>query len=121
VDAIVLEVADGILQCETAALLESAAFSACVGTVLFAAGDAMGAVAGAGWLRTRNLALAGFSGVLTAAPLQREECSKATGLPSYTRRDLARPATAATILACATTPFSRGNGSRATLVEEDVS
>ncbi len=46
VDAIVLEVADGIFQCETAALLRSPVFAQLVGGVVLAARDAMGASAG---------------------------------------------------------------------------
>ena len=50
VDAVVLEVADGVLQSETAALLESPAFRSIAGAILFAARDSMGAVAGVQWL-----------------------------------------------------------------------
>ncbi|MBW2422196.1 MAG: DUF1611 domain-containing protein [Deltaproteobacteria bacterium] len=99
VDAAVLEVADGILQPETAALLESEVFRGIAGGILFTAQDAMGAVAGTGWLKQRNLPVIGLSGVLTAAPLQRTEASAATGLPTYTRADLADADVARKILA----------------------
>jgi hypothetical protein len=101
VDAVVLEIADGVLQVETAALLASAVFRQIVGGILFAASDAMGAVAGESWLRSRGLPIVALGGVLTAAPLQREESAKATGLPVYSRQDLARPRTAVEILALA--------------------
>lgn len=98
VDAIVLEVADGVLQTETAALMTSKPFREVVGAILFAACDAMGALAGESWLRSRNIPIAGLSGVLTASPLQCEESAKATGLPTFSRQDLARPRTALGIL-----------------------
>jgi hypothetical protein len=101
VDAIVLEVADGVLQPETAALLRSPAFREAVGGILFTACDAMGAVAGHGWLRGESLPLIGLGGVLTASPLQCEESKKVTGLPVYSRQDLARPRTAIEVLATA--------------------
>jgi hypothetical protein len=91
VDAIVLELADGVLQSETAALLTSHVFREAVGGVLFAACDAMGAVAGDSWLKRHNLPVLGLSGVLTASPLQCEESSRVTDLPVFSRHELARP------------------------------
>lgn len=98
-DAIVIEVADGVLQAETAALLESPRFREIVGGVLFTARDAMGAMAGVEWLKQRNLPTAGISGVLTAAPLQCLEATQATGIATYTREDLATAETARKLLA----------------------
>lgn len=99
VDAVVLEVADGVLQPETAALLESPVFGSIAGSVLFTACDAMGALAGVGWLNQRGLPIAGLAGVLTAAPLQRAEASAATGLPTFARDELAEADVARKILA----------------------
>jgi len=99
VDAVVLEVADGILQAETAALLESPIFKAVVGGVFFAAADAMGAVAGINWLKQRDLPIAGLGGVLTAAPLQSMEATTATGVPTYTREELEQAHVARAIFA----------------------
>jgi len=101
VDAIVLEIADGVFQGETAGLLRSPAFRELVGGILFAAQDSMGAAAGVGWLRRESVPPLGLSGVLTAAPLQREEAAAATGLPQWTREDLSQPSTAMSILAVA--------------------
>jgi hypothetical protein len=100
-DAIVLEVADGVLQAETAALLVSPAFREIVGGIIFAANDAMGAVAGGSWLRSNDLPVIGLGGVLTSAPLQREESEKATGLPVFSRTDLAKANTAIEVLTLA--------------------
>lgn len=100
-DAIVLEVADGILQAETAALLESARFNEMVGGVIFTARDSMGALAGINWMRQRGIAIAGLSGVMTAAPLQCDEARLATGLETYSREDLMDVRVARQILAWA--------------------
>jgi hypothetical protein len=80
-EVVVLEIADGLFQTETAALLSSPAFSARIDAVVFAAGDAMGAAFGVDWLRRRNLPVVAVSGVVTASPLGREEAIAATGLP----------------------------------------
>lgn len=87
-DAIVLEVADGLYQAETAALLDSPAFSNTVDGVIFAAGDAMGAAAGVSWLRGKGLPVHAVSGLLTASPLAIIEAASATGLPVYDKRML---------------------------------
>lgn len=98
VGAMVLEIADGVLQPETAELLESQAFRDVVAGILFTASDAMGAVAGYAWLTSRNLPVIGLSGVLTSSPLQRRESSIETRLPVYSRQDLGRAKTAIEIL-----------------------
>lgn len=86
--AIVFEVADGLFQRETAALLESPVFRAQVDAVIFAAGDAMGAAGGVAWLRTRRLPVLAATGVMTASPLAAREAAAATGLPIVTLEDL---------------------------------
>ncbi|HKQ56668.1 MAG TPA: DUF1611 domain-containing protein [Candidatus Eisenbacteria bacterium] len=101
VDAIVLEIADGVLQRETAGLLNTGVFREAVGGLLFTACDAMGAMAGQRWLRSGGLPLIGLSGVLTSSPLALREASKVTGLPLYGRADLARASNARRILAAA--------------------
>ena len=89
VDAIVIEVADGILQKETASLLGGRAFASLVGGIVLAAQDSMGALAGYRWLRERETPVLALSGVLTAAPLQVREAREATGLPVHDRESLA--------------------------------
>jgi len=117
VNAIVLEIADGVLQVETAKLLESKAVRSIVGGILFASCDAMGAVAGSTWLRDRGLPLLGLSGVITASPLQRLESVGATGLSAFSRQELGSAKTARELLARVRGrhPRSRrnGNGTRA--------
>ena len=88
VDAIVLEVADGLYQCETAALLSMPAFAGSIDAVLFAGGDAMGAAAGVAWLRQRGLPIRAVSGVVSASPLAAREAEAATGLPVLSKAQL---------------------------------
>jgi len=98
VDAIVLEIADGVLQVETAALLKSPLFAATVDGVIFASGDAMGALAGESWLRRNHLPLIALSGIVSSSPLQSQEATKSTGLPVLDRQDLLRAQTALGLL-----------------------
>ena len=98
VDAVVIEIADGVLQRETAALLSSATFARVVGGIVLAAQDSMGALAGVRWLRERSTPVLALSGVLTAAPLQIVEARDATGLPIHDREGLASPETAMGLL-----------------------
>jgi hypothetical protein len=97
-DAIVVELADGILQTETAELLASPAFSFYCDRLMFAASDAMGALAGVHWLHGKGLDVCAVSGALTAAPLAMRETSSATGLPVLSKKDLSAPATALRVL-----------------------
>jgi hypothetical protein len=99
VDVAVLEVADGVLQSETAALLASPGFKSSVDGVLFAAADSMGAMAGIQCLQAHGLHVVGISGLLTIAPLQRAEVTAATGLKVFSREDLADPRTARDVVA----------------------
>jgi len=98
VDAIVLEIADGIFQRETAALLRSAVFARFVGGTVLAARDAMGASAGAESLRAASIPVLALSGLLSASPLQCAEARAATGLPVYTREGLATAGNAMEII-----------------------
>jgi len=98
VDAILVEVADGLFQSETSALLESDTFRGLVDGVIFAAPESMGAVAGCGWLRERNLPLRALAGVMASSPLQVREVTEQTGLPVYGLSDLLDPPTAAKIV-----------------------
>lgn len=81
VDAMVLEVADGMYQSETAELLRSEAFSRRVDGVIFAANDALSAVAAVDQVRELDLPLVAISGRVTASPLAARETAEATGLP----------------------------------------
>ncbi|MEQ1800768.1 MAG: DUF1611 domain-containing protein [Gammaproteobacteria bacterium] len=90
-DAVVVEIADGLYQEETAALLKSATFRRVVTGVVFAAADSMGAAAGIEWLEQRGLPVLAVSGALTASPLGIDEASRATRLPVLGPAELADP------------------------------
>jgi hypothetical protein len=81
VNAIVLEVADGLFQQETAELLRSRVFTERVDAMIFAAKDALSAVAGVEWLQRHDLPIRAVSGILTASPLATREAHTAIGLP----------------------------------------
>lgn len=78
-EAIALEVADGVYQPETAALLEDPIFAERVDAVLFAAGDALGATAAISWLTERGIEPLAFTGILSSSPLATAEAEAATG------------------------------------------
>ena len=80
-DAIVLEIADGILQSETAALVSSKRFAGTVDQVIFAASDPVSAATGVDWLRRRELPIVAISGAITRSSLAMREATAATGLP----------------------------------------
>lgn len=90
-DIIILEVADGLFQRETAALVGSHAFNSMVNGVLFAAGDAMGAIGGIEWLRQRELPVSALSGQLTASPLAMREAAAHSDVPVMTLAELLDP------------------------------
>lgn len=81
VDAVVVEVADGLLFADTAALVCSPSFGALLDGVVVAAGDAMGAAAALSWLETRRIPVLAVSGVLTASPLASRESRQAVSVP----------------------------------------
>lgn len=87
-DAIVLEIADGLFQQETSQLMRSHSFLANIDGVLFAASDAMGGAAGVEWLRQHQAPVIGVSGLLTLSPLAVRETQAATGLPVWTLAQL---------------------------------
>lgn len=80
VDAIVLEVADGLYQRETSALLQRSDFRALLDGAVFSSGDAMGACAGADWLRRVGLAPMALAGAMTRSLLAAREAAEASGL-----------------------------------------
>jgi hypothetical protein len=95
---ILIEVADGLYERETARLIESEAFRSSVDGVIFAAGEAMGAVAGVEHLRRLGLPVIGVSGRLTTSPLAVRETAAACGLPVFGSDVLLDPEVAPTIV-----------------------
>lgn len=90
-DVIVLEIADGIFQEETAAILGSALFRRLVDRLIFAACDATGALTGKLWLEHHQLPVIAISGMLTASPLAIRETEHATGMLVFDKEQLADP------------------------------
>jgi len=81
VDAIVLEIADGLFQQETAQLLTQPTFQSNIDAIIFAAGDSMGASCGVDWLQRKGLPVIALSGCVSASALSSREAESATGLP----------------------------------------
>jgi hypothetical protein len=91
VDIAVVEIADGLLQSETAALLDMSVATGWFDRVLFAAGDAMGAAYGCDWLQQRGIVPMAVSGLVSASPLAAREAAHATGITVATLADLRDP------------------------------
>ncbi|MFC7331466.1 DUF1611 domain-containing protein [Marinactinospora rubrisoli] len=106
-DAVVLEIADGVLQPETAALLARDELRSLVDGWVFAAGDAAGALFGRERLRAAGLPVVAVSGRITAAPLAVREAGDRLDVPVHTPDDLADPAVAAALLAGRATAAER--------------
>ncbi|WP_200878420.1 DUF1611 domain-containing protein [Sphingopyxis sp. LC81] len=90
-DVIILELADGIFQRETASLLQSHLFGDAIDGILFAAPDALSATYGVDWLRTRNLPVLGITGLMTASPLATREAGANNDIAVATLENLADP------------------------------
>lgn len=99
-DVIVIEVADGLLQRETARLFATPSFKEWIDGIIFAANDALGAQAGVSWLAARQLPVFAITGVLTSAPLAKREAEDIGGLPVYSTNSLARPSVSSYIYNC---------------------
>jgi hypothetical protein len=84
----VVEIADGLLQRETAALLQSPAFTATVDAWVFATGDSLAAMAGVTLLRGWHLEPTALSGLLSLSPLAIREAQAATGVQCFTAKEL---------------------------------
>lgn len=96
-DVVIVELADGLLQRETAGLLTSDAFRGAVDGMLFAAADAMGALSGRDWLLSKGLNVIGVSGLVTASPLASREAASAIGEALITLDELRDPITVPTL------------------------
>jgi hypothetical protein len=92
-DVAVVELADGVSQVETAALLAQPGWAARFDAVILAAPDAMAARGALSWLEAHNIVPLALSGLLTRAPICKAEAAE-TGLPVFDRSELGDPATA---------------------------
>lgn len=96
-DAIVIEIADGVLQHETARIVSDPALTRLFDHVVFAAGEALGAAAGCARLRRVGVDVALVSGLLTASPLAMREASDLLDVPVCDVGVLSDPAVAPTL------------------------
>jgi hypothetical protein len=100
VDVAVVEVADGLVQSETAALLGAGWLRRAIEGVVFCAQDAMGAKAGVDWLRERGHEVIAVSGLLTAAPLAMREAGELVEPPVIGLDGLSDRYVSRSLLAC---------------------
>ncbi|KAA3621899.1 MAG: DUF1611 domain-containing protein, partial [Proteobacteria bacterium] len=80
-DVIVLEVADGLCQRETAELVRSNIFKSHIDGVFFAGADALGSAAGVRFLEESGVDVLGISGAVTASPLAIRELEAMVSVP----------------------------------------
>jgi hypothetical protein len=85
---VVAEIADGLLQGETAALLQHPGFVASVNAWVFAAGDPLAAAGGVTLLRRWGIEPLAISGVVSMGSLGIREARAATQLKCYTANEL---------------------------------
>lgn len=97
-DAVVIEIADGVYQGETARLLRDPVFQQAVDHVVFSAADSLGAAGGLQVLNTAGVNVAAVSGLLTASPLAAQEAAAVLTSPVISTFDLCQPATALGLL-----------------------
>lgn len=88
-DVVVLEIADGVLQEDTAGLMS--AIRGIANAVVVAAGDSLAAKATVELASAASLPVVAVSGVVARSPLARREAATATHLPVLTCEDLAGP------------------------------
>ncbi len=88
-DVVVVEIADGLYQRETARLVADPLFKAHVDKVVFAAGESLGATAGHQVLCALGLAPVAVSGMLTASPLAKREAATSLDVPVLDKNELA--------------------------------
>lgn len=97
-DAIVLEIADGVLQPETADLVRHPDMREMVDGYLFAAADSAGALFGVARMTAWGLPVLAASGVMTCSPLAIREAAAELDVPVYPPADLRSPTLAAALL-----------------------
>ena len=87
-DWVVVEIADGLLQSETAALLQSPSFTSDVDAWVFATGDPIGAAGGISILQDWGITPIALSGLVSMSPLCIREAQTTTGIPCLTAKEL---------------------------------
>lgn len=93
-DIAVVELADGIFQKETAALLANKRVQMRFGGFVFACGDAVAAAGGVAHLADLGLRPLALTGMLSCSPMAATEAQDATAVPVMTKNQLEDPAEA---------------------------
>ncbi len=89
-DWIVVEIADGVVQKETAALLRCPALTSTVDAWVLAASDPLAAVGAVSQLQRCGIEPMAVSGVVSMSPLAMREVTEATGRPCLSAKQLQR-------------------------------
>ncbi len=87
-DYIVMEIADGLLQRETAFLLRDSAFMKTIHNVVFSCGDSLSAIQGVRMLAEIGIRPCMISGRFTMSPLLITEAKEQIGLPVHTIEEI---------------------------------
>lgn len=90
----VMEIADGLFQRETGALVADPWLRARQSGLIFACGDAVAAAGGVAELARHGLRPDALTGILSCSPMAAAEAETATGVPVLRKTDLADPAEA---------------------------
>ncbi len=90
-EIVVAEIADGVFQKETAAILQASRIKDRLDGILFAAPDALGSVGGVQVLGAYGLRPFAVSGMVTRSPLAVQEAFAQTGIPHISRAQLCDP------------------------------
>jgi hypothetical protein len=98
VDAVVLEIADGVLQSETCQLLGHRGVQARVDGAVFTAVDAAGALLGVARMRECGQRVVAMSGLVTNSPLAIREAQSGLDVPLYGPLELRDPIVARSLL-----------------------
>ncbi|WP_295044767.1 DUF1611 domain-containing protein [uncultured Paracoccus sp.] len=93
-DIAVVEIADGLYQRETAALVADPWLRMRMSGLVFACGDAVAAAGGVAELARHGLRPDALTGILSCSPMATAEALAATGVPVLRKSDLADPAEA---------------------------
>ncbi len=97
-DAVLVEIADGAFQLETARLLADPVFTEYVDHVVFTASDALNAASGVHEMRRLGIDVAAVTGVLTSSPLAVREARSILDVPVVDTLDLTEPEVATCLL-----------------------
>lgn len=103
-EVVVVEIADGVFQQETRAILKSSLIRDRLDGILFAAPDALSALGGVTVLKREGLNAFAISGMVSCSPMAAQEAAEITERPILSREDLWSPQ----VIAEHVTPLMRG-------------